>query len=380
MGLMRFEVRRVDFIDHYESLDEVLVVPKGLISRGEKMTDNLKLEYVDTDFNKLSDEKIRIFKQFEILLNEKNNNKEVLYLYRGDMLNNMKKVFKESYSDNILENLFYFGVSSKFCFSESINEGKEKIFENINDYSDNVLARIFDDLNGVVQSTKFKYRYKVNNKKDKTYKPLDDNIENYFNNINNKSAFIEIFNNLATDKQKVLLRDYFLYLLHTSGKNLQDSILVSSSTKRSAAKDFTKREKKMKDNDRIIFHYFIVEPYSSHTITPWIMEELHQWIKSLELPIYRPTGLYPPQKEVSIKGALYPHRILGIEFIDKKKFVVNPNLFKFSVEDMQSLIECGYIPINQEEFLERMQEETNSDNSVWTYDDFCGLTKSIENK
>lgn len=337
-----------------------------------------KLEYVDVDLNKLSDDKIEIFEQFKLLLDEKKENNDLLYLYRGDMLNNLKIVFKESYKEDIFQELFYFGTKSRFTYSKTINNEKEEVFSNINDCSERVLDKIFDDLLQVVQSSKFATRYiKNENHETKPHKYIDDNFKKYFENSDNKDVFKEIFTNLVTLEEKVLLRDYFLYLLHTSATMQGDTILVSTTTKKSVAKKFTRR----RENDkRIIFHYFIFEPYFCHTITPWKMEELHKWIEGLALPLYCPMGLYPQQKEVSIKGGLYPQNILGIELVDEKKFIVNPNLFHFGVDEMEFLIKYKKIPIDQERFLERINNETYHSDSIWTHDNFCGLTVSIESK
>ena len=207
---------------------------------------------------------------------------------------------------------------------------------------------------------------------------LDNNtFKEYFKNLTNKRIFIDIFKNLPSLEKKVLLRDYFLYLLHTSATMSQDTILVSTTTKKSVAKQFTRR---IENDKRIIFHYFIFKPYFCHTITPWKMKELHKWIGDLGLPLYSPMGVYPTQKEVSIKGGLYPQNILGIELVDEKKFIVNPNLFHFGVDEMEFMIEYKKIPINQERFVERISNETHYSNSIWTHDDFCGLTISIESK
>jgi len=341
------------------------------------MTNNI--EYVDVNLEKLSDEKIEIFKRFQTLLSEKGNNKEVLYLYRGEMLNNIKQILKEEYQESIFKELFYYGVKSKFSYSELINEGKEKVFKNINDCSKFVLEKIFNDLHSHVKSSKFAKRYKINNKNNKmqSYRYIDDKLKEYFENMDNRSAFVAIFQKLSTLEEKVLLRDYYLYLSHTSATMPNDTILVSTTTKQGVAKQFTRRKQ---EDERIVFHYFIFEPYFCHTITPWKMEEIHIWIETLGLPLYRPMGIYPEQKEVSIKGGLYPHNILGIELVDKKQFIVNPNLFHFKLEDMETLIEYQKIPIEQEGFLDRMKNETNLSDSVWTHDDFCGLVVSVENK
>jgi len=339
------------------------------------MTNNIDLDYVDVNLEKLSDDKIEIFKKFQTLLSEKKNNKEVLYLYRGEMLNNMKQTLKEEYQESIFKKLFYYGVKSKFSYSELINEGKEKVFKNINDCSELVLEKIFNDLHSHVKSSKFAERYEINNDTNKvqSYRYIDNKLKEYFENIDNRSVFVNTFQQLTLEK-KVLLRDYYLYLTHTSETMPKDTILLSSTTKRSVAKQFTRKKE---EDERIVFHYFIFEPYFCHTITPWKMEEIHTWIKNLGLPIYRPTGLYPKQKEVSIKGGLYPHNILGIEFVDKKQFIVNPNLFNFQLE---SLIENQGIPINQENFLDRIENETNFSSSVWTHDNFCGRFISIKNE
>jgi len=123
------------------------------------MINGIKLEYVDVNLNKLSDEKIEIFERFKILLDEKKENNDLLYLYRGDMLNNLKIVLKKSYQEDIFKKLFYFGTKSRFSYSKIINNGKEEIFSNINDCSEMVLDKIFNDLSKVVQSSRFAKRY-----------------------------------------------------------------------------------------------------------------------------------------------------------------------------------------------------------------------------
>ncbi|MHC2993226.1 hypothetical protein OB13_17165, partial [Pontibacter sp. HJ8] len=70
---------------------------------------------------------------------------------------------------------------------------------------------------------------------------------------------------------------------------------------------------------------------------------------SKELPLYN-TSIYNCQKEVSLKGGLFPQDILG--FIDSGSniFHVNPNIFEYP-NWINYMIDNG-IPVNQDNFHE----------------------------
>jgi len=171
-------------------------------------------------------------------------------------------------------------------------------------------------------------------KEERLEKKVEENIseefKNYFLNEANRSNFIKNIDS-QQEGNKLLIRDYYLYLLHTSNVMKEDSILVSTSTAIKTARTFASPALR-NDDIAIIFHYFICEPYIYHTFTPWKMEEFEKFEKAikevLNFPIYNTKGLFPKQNEVAIKGGLLPHNILGIELVKEKKIIVNPHLFE----------------------------------------------------
>jgi len=194
--------------------------------------------------------------------------------------------------------------------------------DGINDCSEKVLNDLFVQLSQILKETRLKKQVKEN---------LSEEFKNYFFNQDNRSIFV---NNIASQKEeiKLLIRDYYLYLLHTSNVMKEDSILVSTSTSIKIARKFLSHVLKDDKDIAVIFHYFISEPYIYHTFTPWKMENFNEFEKYIKRiigsPIYDTKGLFPPQTEVAIKGGLFPHNIFGIELHEEKQFIVNPYLFE----------------------------------------------------
>lgn len=303
------------------------------------------LEYVDINFDPLNKDKVELFKSFKNLIKENTEQEKVLLLYRGTMYSNIEERLSHSNlnKNSIFKRAFYFGEKARFCSDESINKHKKMIFNDINDCTLNTFESIFDEIELTLSLTKLE-------------KLLSKKFKKYFSNRENKKIFVSSLDKLEYE-QKLLIRDYYLYLLHTGYTIKYDTPLVSTSIKRSIAKTFSKKQK---TDERIIFHYFVPQPFECFIIAPWKISAVIDLITEKNLPEYEPLGLFPKQKEISAKGGLFPQFILGIEMLDKKKFIVNPYLFEYQFSDLDNLIKYG-IQFDQSNFTEDIKETKHSD-------------------
>jgi len=66
-------------------------------------------------------------------------------------------------------------------------------------------------------------------------------------------------------------------------------------------------------------------------------------------------NFYPKQNEVSIKGGLFPHFILGICNLEDNNFIVNPHVFKQSEKELEFAPQQGLI-IDQSNFEKEIKK------------------------
>ena len=76
--------------------------------------------------------------------------------------------------------------------------------------------------------------------------------------------------------------------------------------------------------------------------------------QSTSLPLYH-SPFYPKQKEVAIKGTLFPHYILGLYDLEHDCFVLNPYIFKQSRLALENVPAAGF-KIDQSDFYEWIRE------------------------
>ena len=317
------------------------------------MIDYTQLEYVDVKLTKIDDSKKSKFEDFIELLKDKEGKNKAIISYRGTGFNNIKKELLKYSSDwidefCIYEKVFLIGQKSSFAKARKINPHKREIYlHGINDCSKIVLDNLFTQLSNICKEKRLEKKVEKNTSKE---------FKNYFLNQGNRLSFIDEIHSQEKEV-KLFLRDYYLYFIHTSNIIKEDSILVSTSTKISTARCFTSNC----GDRKIIFHYFICEPYICHTFTPWKMKEFEKAIEEeMQIPLFDSKGLFPNQHEVAIKGGLFPHNIFGIELVTKKKFIVNPHLFNDN-NDLKKIFKYGQISINQSNFDEDIKKTEYSD-------------------
>lgn len=316
------------------------------------------LENVNINLEPLTSMQEELYGSFEKVIEGKYENKSILLLYRGTDFSNIEERLTNSNlkEEEIFDRAFYFGEKAHFCSDNN----KKKVFEHINDCSIITIGKIFDEIKDLLSEKRLKNKIKDN---------LNNSFQDYFFDAKNREKFISILGD-SDSNHKLQLRDYYLYLLHTGYTIKYDTPLVSTSIKRSEAKKFGNIDK------LIIFYYFVSQPFEYSIIAPWMISEVINLIKQKNLPAYEPRGLYPEQKEISVKGGLFPQFILGIELVKERKFIVNPHLFQYESLQFEDLIQYG-IGFDQSDFAE-MIKKTKLFHSINM--DMDGCVSSMEHK
>lgn len=244
-----------------------------------------------------------LFKQ--ILLSEK---KEIKLIYRGDSLKNLCEKLNVDYLEqntnvnSVLNRLFMVGEKAKRYY---IDDGS---FE-IDNYQDVVFEKIIKYLNDSIKNK---------NKNTITFFERNIYLKEFFSNKYNKSQFIDFISN-ASIQEKLLIRNYYLILLHQlAAINYKNkSHFVSTSEDYRIAEKFSKSSSNI---ERVILHCW--HPFK---------KELNI-VRKYKLPTYT-LGPYHYQKEYSLIGGILPHYIAGIEFTHLDKFYPNPNIFKQEISN-----------------------------------------------
>ena len=132
----------------------------------------------------------------------------------------------------------------------------------------------------------------------------------YFKEKKNKQKFINKINNNQS------FTDYYLYGIHTwdSGNMVN---FVSATTE---------PEVSFCCNNDLIIIFWLNQSYSRFSMSKSQLEEQAGTIKKLKLPLLK-DSFYPGESEVSMKGFILPHYILGVYDKSESYFVPNPQIF-----------------------------------------------------
>ncbi|MCC5883623.1 MAG: hypothetical protein JJU25_13425 [Halomonas sp.] len=302
------------------------------------------MEFVDSDLRPLSGELKRDFLDLRSFLSEQDKSGRVLFLYRGEEQRNIRRRLTNGglgvETTEVFERAFYFGDKARH-FAVDVFDERRNFLTGINDCSDETLFFICDRINHVLEAPRGVSRIRENTSKE---------FRQFFQNQNNRHEFIHRINESYTPETKLKARDYYLYFLHIAGTAgvRQETMFVSTTTDKSIALGFSRAGKRK--TSRIVFHYFIPQPFHFHAIAPWVADHHQRIVYAIGLPTYKAAGLFPKQREVSVKGALFPHFILGIELVDDRKFIISSNFKEYgSRVDFERVARKGFM-IDQSDF------------------------------
>lgn len=281
-------------------------------------------------------------------------------VFRGEKKRNLeKKLFRQSgdyHPGKMYNRLFYFGEKAKHYFNYNTNNQGQNLnyLQHIRDTSDTTYIFIFDQINKIFTGY---YEFSQGNSQAiSNFRESEAKFSNFFCSTNNKERFIEIINEKVTDQvDKEKLRDHYLYLLHTFGSRKQLatnlSFFVSTSEDEEEAKRFALLQEKK--NRSVLFVYMVPEPLCKYGVSRSVLNSLYEEYRDTGIPLYK-TELYD-SKKIAIKGALFPHYILGLQDLGNDKFIVNPHIFKQPKSRLVEIPLSGLL-IEQEDFDEMIND------------------------
>jgi hypothetical protein len=306
------------------------------------------MEFVDSDLRPLGEGLRSDFLNLCSFLSEQDKSGRVLFLYRGEDQQNIRRRLINGglgiETTEVFDRAFYFGDKARHFFIDVFSE-RRNFLTGINDCSDETLSFIFDRINNVLEDPRGVSRVRENTSKE---------FRQFFQNQNNCHEFLQRVNESKTRETKLKARDYYLYFLHIAGKAgvRKETMFVSTTTDKRVAHSFSRAGNR--NTSRLVFHYFIPQPFHFHAIAPWVADHHQRIVFAIGLPTYKATGLFPKQREVSVKGALFAHFILGIELVDDRKFIINSNFNNYGNRlDFDRVARQGFT-IDQSDFHSRI--------------------------
>ncbi len=272
---------------------------------------------------------MNIYQIFSQRLDELQSLNVISIYFRGINSKDAFGIFKQEPEDyNIrlfAEKLFFFGTKSAHYWK---NDVQNKI--PINEVSEDVFEYLFA-----------KYR-KLKNSKDTKIKDFiesNSTIFEMFFDVKRKTEFINLcMNQNAQDIKR--LKNYLFTILHRIGSFTpykKKSHFVSSTSKLEISKKFSK--------DGIIIKF-------------WDPDNLDQSYKGV---ITFNEMIHSDQEEYSVFSAIFPHYIFSFTYKNIEYF----NPYIESCADVDTCILEGF-PIDQENFIERLHEETFYETGVET--------------
>ncbi len=305
----------------------------------------------------LNRNEIEILKGLYKVLNKKKFGEKI---YRGEkyveLLNiqtgsNIKKYseIREYQHSYFSSQLFIIGEKSKHFLKEKKEEIKKRSYlKNINDCSSKTFEYIFNKINEIhtkpIKDLNIDITY-INN-----YIKREKKFYDFFRDRNNN---IQKFKNISkiNFSNKLAIRDYYLYYLHTLGKDgiSENSFLKSTSFDYKKSKKFS---------NGIILYGWVKKPTSSYGISSRSFLKCIEKCKRLDLPIYT-KDIFPHEKEISLKGGFFPHYIIGYENTIENYFVINNHIVNESkeiVKEFPDLIIKYGLPIDQSEFDQKVKK------------------------
>lgn len=278
----------------------------------------------------------------------KQNPVNLKMIYRGinySILRESLNLSGENEFERVSQFLFLIGDKGRLYRQEYQNKIRiKRKLHSITDSDDDIFKYIFN-----------KYNKILNIKGNLTIEKFIKNnpiFSDYFLHKNHLRTFIETIKEFPKDL-KIQLRDYYFLPLHQLGvKGIYPNSFFVSTTKRfNVAKKFAVNTL---SKDSIILYSWISRPFNRY-IQPHISIERQSKVGEIlhKLPIYS-RSFFPRQSEVSLKGGLLPHYLLGYLRLRTNEFEVNPYLFS-TTKSFLKIIKEGF-DIDQAMLLAALKE------------------------
>jgi len=271
----------------------------------------------------------KFIKELEFL--EKKNKCGVFY--RGvdskSFWNKLNRIYGKTSGLSQHDKLFILaGEKAKTYLSKNYKKAKnKKYFKEINDCGQEIFHYIFDELH-------FLFTREINHHRVKKFALINRDFVKFFKDYSNKNIlFNELKNSPNLDaKEKLIIRDYYFYLLHTTLtlRKTNFTYFVSSTSDKKETKRFSSNP-----SGGIISCMFYPKPLIDYGVSRETLSSVEDLLVHRKLPIYK-REIFPSQKELMIRGAIFPHHLLG--YIDTKRnsFIVNSNFPFSTIESLEN--------------------------------------------
>lgn len=241
----------------------------------------------------------------------------------------------------LLKRLFYFGDKSKHYFHENCSLQKSRYLKNINDVSEACSSKIFSKLNMLSSSKNPAIIDFINNNKF---------FFDFFKNPAKKAIFVKAISDFGTE-----VMDYYLKILHTAGHIgiRNKSILISTSRIYKVARHFA-----IGDHGYIIIYIARGKSCKKNS--------KRNIGSNIDLPyLNQHNSIFPEQEEVTLKGALFAHNMLGVIQPKDQILTVNPHFFSDSNIGID--LSKDSLTIDQSNFEEDLKQLTSYTRWLYTY-------------
>jgi hypothetical protein len=271
-------------------------------------------------------------------------------IYRGEKKSQLQPLYgieDGHFGSEFRHSLFIMGAKARMFIDTGL-PGASEI--DIAAADNNEFRLIFRMLGNLLRR---KFRFSTTRMAIKGFSANENELTTFFRNYENEQIFVNIIDMIPPPKQ-IMVRDYYLALLHHISKSeyYSSSFLLSTTTSFQQAHKFAwSKENENSDNPLILFgwvpkHYEGILSVSNLRI---LKSKIN--VHKLGLPVYE-RSFFPAQEEVTLKGGLLPHYLLGYLCNQKKHevFEINPVLFQTDKSwDGEEL------PIDQNTFHQRIQ-------------------------
>lgn len=254
------------------------------------------------------------------------------------------KTIRES---ELLSRLFYFGDKAQHFVQKNEKLDSSEWLKSISDISPKSNGELF---------RKIKELSRKNNLRVSAFVRLHPDFFGFFADSKNRTRFSETLAKLGQGA-----RDYYLSILHTAGKIgvSEKSLLKSTSEKYSVARGFAGRTSD---------HPFVLVAIARMAAIARGPSQMNILLTTQELPTLPMTSqIFSEQLELSIRGGLLPHNILGVIKPRERNIIINPHIFSRLNQEVNLAVRP--LLIDQSEFEANLVGKTNYTRWYYTYDE-----------
>lgn len=185
------------------------------------------------------------------------------------------------------------------------------------------------------------------------FRKTEERVTRFFQARSNEQVFTDIIDRINTNK-KIIIRDYYLALLHHVSKSeyYASSFLLSTTSNFSQAHKFAWGKENEGSSNPLILFGWLPNGYEGILAAP-NSQILRKKVDMdvLGLPVYE-KSFFPFQKEITLKGGLLPHHLLGYLCYYQGQEIFEINSALFHTDNSWDGVE---LPVDQSTFHQRMQ-------------------------